>query len=171
MSVVGRWFWLRSLGAKRNYYIVWHIFCIDLIKYFFCSLPGSCVDFSCSPHINAIPIDPNTSSKVQARMMTLATFDLREVQNPDISIRSVLGDEEEWDGGYLYAEINGKRLLHKIRQGDGSSGKVPVQFGREVLASVVGNADLAHWKACEVDKEKEEELATKFRGDLEAFRK
>ena len=136
----------------------------------FCSVFRSST-ILCSPHINAIPIDPSTSSKVQARMMTLATFELREVQNPDISIRSVLGDEEEWDGGYFYAEINGKRLLHKIRQGDGSSGKVPVQFGREVLASVVGNADLAHWKACEVDKEKEEELATKFREDLEAFRK
>ena len=171
MSVVGRWFWLRSLRAKRGNYIALHIYFRGIhLMVIFCSVSRSST-ILCSPHINAIPIDPNNSSKVQARMMTLATFDLREVQNPDISIRSVLGDEEEWDGGYFYAEINGKRLLHKIRQGDGSSGKVPVQFGREVLASVVGNADLAHWKACEVDKEKEEELATKFREDLEAFRK
>ena len=124
-----------------------------------------------SPHINVIPIDPNISSRLQARMMTKSTFDLREIQNPDVPIRTVLGDEEEWDGGYFYAEVGGKRLLYKIRQGDHSNAKVPVQFGREVLASVVGNADLAHWKACEVDKEKEEELATKFREDLEAFRK
>ena len=124
-----------------------------------------------SPHVNAIPIDPSISSKVQARMMTMATFDLREVQNPDISIRAVLGDEEEWDGGYFYAEVGGKRLLYKIRQGDSSCAKVPVQFGREVLASVVGNNDLAHWKACELGKEDEEKLATTFRQALDSYRK
>lgn len=127
--------------------------------------------FTCSPHINAIPIDPSISAKVHARMMTMATFDLREVQNPDISIRSVLGEEEEWDNGYFYAEVGGKRLLYKIPQGDSSCAKVPVQFGREVLASVVGNNDLAHWKACEVSKEEEERLATKFREDLDSYRK
>lgn len=104
-------------------------------------------------------------------MITMATFDLREVQNPDISIRTVLGDEEEWDGGYFYAEVGGKRLLYKIRQGDSTCAKVPVQFGREVLASVVGNNELAHWKACEVSKEEEEKLATKFREDLDSYRK
>ena len=104
-------------------------------------------------------------------MMTMATFDLREVQNPDISIRAVLGDEDEWDGGYFYAEVGGKRLLYKIQQGGSSCAKVPVQFGREVLASVVGNSDLAHWKACQVSKDEEETLATKFREDLDAYRK
>jgi hypothetical protein len=42
---------------------------------------------------------------------------------------------------------------------------VPLQFGREVLAAVAGNA-VGRWKACVVSQEKEEELALAFRKSL-----
>ena len=140
------------------------------------------------PHINCIPVDRGLGPKIHARMMSMATFDLRPIQNPDIATCAVLGDEEEWDGGYFYAEIcigggakdvrkgEIQRFLYKAssasaaaepsEEGCKKKNNVPVQFGREVLASVHGNADLGHWKACVVGKDKEEDLAIKFRDGL-----
>jgi hypothetical protein len=44
---------------------------------------------------------------------------------------------------------------------------VPLQFGREVLAAVLGKPELAHWKSCVVDKEQEAEVAGAFRKSME----
>jgi len=43
--------------------------------------------------------------------------------------------------------------------GGGGGGRVPVQFGREVLAELMGMPERGHWKAC-VQTQEEEEAAT-----------
>jgi len=40
---------------------------------------------------------------------------------------------------------------------------IPLQFGRQVLAKIVGNPSLANWKNCVVSKEKEEQMTNQFR--------
>ena len=69
--------------------------------------------------------------------------------------------------GYFYAEtpIAGneyKRFLYK-HTGSSGRGTVPLQFGREVLAAVLGKPELAHWKSCVLEKQQEEAMATAFR--------
>jgi len=134
-------------------------------------------------HIQCIPIDKDVSgTKLQATMMGIAKsipgFDLKEI-NSDLALSGILkgtdGDDDDdgGDGGYFYAEVpvtatEFKRFLYRDR-GSGSTGEkkkravVPLQFGREVIASLLGKPDFAHWKACVVDEEKETELTVAFR--------
>ena len=105
----------------------------------------------------------------QARKLGM---DLREI-NSDVGLQAVLtSDEDDADneGGYFYAEVpvvgtEFKRFLYKATVGD--SGRraisVPLQFGREVLAAVLGEPKLAHWKSCVVDQDQESAIAAAFR--------
>lgn len=56
------------------------------------------------------------------------------------------------------------RLLHRAKDS-----KIPVQFGREILAGVLGRPERAFWKACEVGKEAEVEAADAFKHIFSSF--
>ena len=96
-------------------------------------------------------------------------FVLREL-NSDLGLQA-LSDMEEHEG-YFYAELllahDSKRWLHQAVASRTSS-RVPLQFGREVLAVVMNQPDLAHWKACVLEKDKEQELALDFRKSFEKY--
>ena len=121
-------------------------------------------------HVQCIPIKRGLGIKLQATMMAMAhsipSFDLREL-NSDLALRAMTSDEG--DGGYFYAEIpisskENKRFLYTAKgEEDRGGAVVPLQFGREVLASVLEEPNLAHWKACVLDQEKETNLANAFR--------
>jgi hypothetical protein len=105
-------------------------------------------------------------------------FEFREIQSPDLDISTLLRqDEDDEDGGYFYAEVpmpgsrlEFKRFLYKVQGApDGRSPKVPIQFGREVIAAVMGKKELAHWKSCEVDKEEETKMAVDLRQSFEKY--
>ena len=127
-------------------------------------------------HINCIPVDRGLGSKIRTTMLSLAAgtnrgsgFELRELQNPDISVTNILKNEDDLVG-YFYAEVpfgergDVKRFLYTaVDQGNGSRKQVPLQFGREVLASVLDDENLAHWKGCVLSNEVEEEYTESFR--------
>jgi len=46
---------------------------------------------------------------------------------------------------------------------------VPLQFGHEVVAQVMGKPELAEWKACVVNEDKETELACKVHDLLSKY--
>jgi hypothetical protein len=133
-------------------------------------------------HINCIPIAKGLGAKIRTTMLSAAAmtnrgngFELRELQNPDISVTNILKNADD-DGlvGYFYAEVpfgeNGeiKRFLYTaLDKGDGFRKQVPLQFGREVLASVLGDNNLAHWKGCVKSTEVEEEYTQAFRKAFE----
>lgn len=136
-------------------------------------------------HINCVPVDRGLGSKIRTTMLSMAAGagfsgdrELRELQNPDISITSILknADEDELVG-YFYAEIpfgeNGdvKRFLYTALNQDDrvNRKKIPLQFGREVLASALGDDNLAHWKGCVLSKEIEEEYTETFRKSFAKF--
>jgi diadenosine tetraphosphate (Ap4A) HIT family hydrolase len=127
-------------------------------------------------HVQCIPVERNLGWKLQKTLLSQGTkigMDLREV-NSDVGIRALLsGDDDGDDNGYFYAEIpieghEYKRFLCKQASGDSRRASVPLQFGREVLAAVVGKPELAHWKSCVTDREKEADDAARFR---ESFKK
>jgi hypothetical protein len=47
--------------------------------------------------------------------------------------------------------------------------RIPVQFGREVLAGVLGHPERAFWKACEVSQEKEADATEAFKHVFSSF--
>jgi len=133
-------------------------------------------------HVQCIPVPRQLGLKLQTTMLrqaAAAKFDIREI-NSDVASLSVLGANKTGDddtgvaSGYFYAEIpiSGKsyrRFLYKEPPVPSCGGRVPLQFGREVLAAVLGKPQLAHWKACVVDEKQEAELATSFRESFSKF--
>jgi diadenosine tetraphosphate (Ap4A) HIT family hydrolase len=122
-------------------------------------------------HVQCIPFERKLGLRLQTTMQAQAKkfgFSLREI-NSDIGLSSVLKNGDEEGDGYFYAEIptggkEFKRFVYKASAG--SRIQVPLQFGREALAAVLGKPDLAHWKSCVVDQEQEAELAASFRESL-----
>lgn len=105
-------------------------------------------------HVQCIPVEPSLSVRLHATIKAQASklnITFQEL-NTDLPIQSVLDDAD----CYFYAHLPHTRLLAK-------QSNVPLQFGREVLAAVRGQPELAHWKSCLLDAEQEAELATKFR--------
>ena len=128
-------------------------------------------------HVQCIPVERKLGLKLQTTMLAQARklgMELREI-NSDVALRAVLSSDEEdgSEGGYFYAEIpfaagnECKRFLYKAGGGSvagpGGAVSVPLQFGREVLAAVLGKPELAHWKSCVVDQDQEASIATDFR--------
>lgn len=119
-------------------------------------------------HVQCVPVPKDsTSGKLQSTMLAHAKasgFVLRPIQS-DLGVKALI----EKDDSYFFAEVrrtNGSqtdRFLYRRDPEEDKAPSVPLQFAREVLASIFDNPKLAHWKACVVDKEKETELATDFR--------
>jgi Protein similar to CwfJ C-terminus 1 len=125
-------------------------------------------------HMQCVPVPRGLITKLQSTMMAHAKgsgFDLRPVQS-DLGMASLLNEGGQ-DEDYFYAELATEQTAHRFlfkANGNGESvPKVPLQFGREVVASVLNQPKLAHWKSCIVDKDKETELATDFRQSLASF--
>lgn len=119
-------------------------------------------------HIQCVPIPRDASTRLQSMMMAHAKacgFELRPIQS-DLGVKAII----EKNDSYFYAEIRTRMHVHRFlyRRGadEENSSTVPLQFAREVLASVLNNPKLAHWKACVVDKEQETQLASDFRASF-----
>jgi diadenosine tetraphosphate (Ap4A) HIT family hydrolase len=127
-------------------------------------------------HVQCVPVARDSGPAIQSKMLDMASragFALKEITS-DLGLTAL---EDDWSAGYFYAEIplpgggdEVRRFIYRASAGDGTAqsrgGTVPLQFGREVLAQVLENADIGQWKACVVSQEKEEELTAKFRTSL-----
>lgn len=87
---------------------------------------------------------------------------------PDVSVLRGLASNTHM--GYFYVEIPGvctaqgqtiDRYLHVQVAGD--SGKIPMNFGREVMAELIGEKDKVNWQTCVVPRDEEERLADVLR--------
>jgi hypothetical protein len=115
-------------------------------------------------HVQCVPIPKDCTANLRQTMLAHAKacgFDLRVIES-DLGISSMVSS----DDSYFYAEILTQSHRHRFlyKHTDESSSRViPLQFAREVMASVLKNPKLAHWKSCVVDKEQETELASQLR--------
>ena len=136
-------------------------------------------------HVQCIPIPRFLGLKLQSTLLAQGRkygLDIREI-NTDLGLNAILNNTNDDnndtrnEGGYFYAEIpilgrDTKRFIHKVTSstptlsGRDRSG-VNMQFGREVLALVLEDPKIAHWKSCEVDSEEEAAMAAKFRESFE----
>ena len=117
-------------------------------------------------HIQCVPIPRGLSIQLQATMLAHAkasNFELRPVQS-DLGMQAITKDVEN----YFYAEICSQEQNSRfVCQKDVNN--VPLQFGREVLASILKKPDLAHWRSCMLDQEQEIEFAQAFRESFGAL--
>jgi len=121
-------------------------------------------------HVQCVPVPRKLGVKLHATMLAQARrigMDIREM-NSNLNVSTLLKDSDD-DEGYFYAEIPAggmqvKRFLYKSKVA--SNVRVPLQFGREILAAVMEKPELAHWKSCVLDKEKEAQLASAFRQSI-----
>lgn len=118
-------------------------------------------------HIQCVPIPKTCTSSLRATMLAhskASGFNLRPIES-DLGIDTMVSADES----YFYAEIatqsHSHRFLYK-HSDESPRSVVPLQFAREVLASVLKNPKLAHWKSCVLEKEKESEMASDLRSSF-----
>ena len=134
-------------------------------------------------HVQCVPVPKGLGVKLETTLRAQAKankMELREIQSPDLDISTLLRqNEDDGDGGYFYAEVpmsgrplEFKRFLYQLRSQEQEANRrpvVPLQFGREVIAAVLGKSELAHWKSCQVDKEEETKMAVDLRQSFEKY--
>jgi hypothetical protein len=121
-------------------------------------------------HVQCIPVPRQRGPEIRATMIAQgrsAGADIRELTS-DLGLSAVLGNSEESYDGYFYAEVpvsesENRRFLYKSTKGT----SLPLQFGREIVATVLRKPELAHWKSCMLDKETEVATSAKLRESLE----
>lgn len=117
-------------------------------------------------YIQCVPVPKKSNSrKVQKTMITMGEaygVTIREISHFDRLTAS--------GKGFFYAEIPGKGNKFKRFLGNADENTfLPVQFGREILASTMNNPKLSHWKACVLSKEEETETGLKFKESFSKF--
>jgi diadenosine tetraphosphate (Ap4A) HIT family hydrolase len=126
-------------------------------------------------HLQCIPVQKKLGIKLELTMLAQAKkcgMLLREIKS-DLKTSSVIANDEDCEG-YFYAELpivgdTFKRFVYKATTSGNATVKVPLQFGREVLAAVLAKPELAHWKSCVVDQEQEGQIASAFRESFSKY--
>ncbi|PKU68284.1 zinc finger CCCH domain-containing protein 59 isoform X1 [Dendrobium catenatum] len=127
--------------------------------------------FRSSPHANiqVVPIPLAKASNIQ-RIFNFAAKKL----GFEFSVVASSGDHSEARIS-LRSKFDGKSNLFYVELPDGNilsysvadKEKLPVQFGREVLAGLLNMADRADWRNCKLSKEDELQMVEKFKKGFE----
>jgi len=87
---------------------------------------------------------------------------------PDAALRSVVGGDQ-----YFYVYVPGetadKPQLRLVASIPMSGSRHTMQFGREVMCSMLKAADRLNWKRCAVDKEAETQQTKRFQAAFKPF--
>jgi diadenosine tetraphosphate (Ap4A) HIT family hydrolase len=129
-------------------------------------------------HVQCVPVPRALGLKLQSALLTQCrkfSIDIREI-NTDVGLHALFNendDERQSDGGYFYAEIpmlgrQVKRFLYRAKaRSPTASGRdrsgVSMQLGREIVALVLEDPKLAHWRSCLLEEEAETAMAASFR--------
>ncbi|KAI0723917.1 nuclear protein [Cerioporus squamosus] len=114
-------------------------------------------------HVQVVPIPSKLKNAVEdafneeARALNIAFED-----DPDEALRACAGGR----GGYFRVDLpDGKKLVHLMRD----HGPFSIQFGRQVLVSILGMADRFDWKACTQSEEEDKEDVAAFKAAFAPF--
>eukprot|EP00794_Sanderia_malayensis_P016735 gene16735-18431_t len=108
--------------------------------------------------LQAVPIPKDKIGEAKESFMAygqLQNLELNEIPEEE-DLQQILSETTP----YFMAEFdNGERLLHRVKS------KMPLQFGREVLASpeLLNMPERVDWKACKVSKDEETSMTVNFR--------
>ncbi|RDX56437.1 nuclear protein [Lentinus brumalis] len=114
-------------------------------------------------HVQVVPIPSKLKNAVEdafneeARALNI-TFE----DDPDEALRACAGGR----GGYFRVDLpDGRKMVHLMRD----HGPFSIQFGRQVLVSILGMADRFDWKACTQSEEEDKEDVAAFKAAFAPF--
>lgn len=120
-------------------------------------------------HVNVIPVPSATA--VDARKVldkASAAIGAEFIELPAgvgeearAALRAAVGDNE-------FMRVNlpdGTKLVHVIKRGE----RFPINFGRDLAASVAGTPERGDWKQCQVDSKEEEARTGRFKAKFQAY--
>ncbi|KAI0707677.1 nuclear protein [Earliella scabrosa] len=114
-------------------------------------------------HVQVVPIPNKLKNAVEdvfndeARAQNIA-FE----EDPDEALRACAGGR----GGYFRVDLpDGRKMVHLIRD----HGPFSIQFGRQVLVSILGMADRFDWKACTQSEGEDKEDVQAFKAAFAPF--
>lgn len=123
-------------------------------------------------HLQVVPIPLSKASAVRSEFLKAGKklgfeFDvIRPAGENDIDVRMSLKKVLHGGMGYFFVELpEGTILAHSLAPEE----KMPIQFGREVLASLLGKTGQSDWRDCKYSKEDETSMAEDFKKRFEPF--
>lgn len=124
-------------------------------------------------HLQALPLEPEHASRVGNAFRAQGAKSGIEFES--LPPGTPLKDHLEHGEAFFAAELpSGEKLLHRLAR---NPRRHPLQFGREVVASLIGAPERADWKLCMprpipgggTQAELEEELASTFKDIFREF--
>ncbi|CAM6074129.1 unnamed protein product [Sphagnum tenellum] len=122
-------------------------------------------------HLQAVPVPLQKASSVRSAFMSAAKevgfeFDIICPSDTDPQARQALKEVVGGGANFFFVELpEGTMLAHRLAPGE----KLPMQFGREVMASLLGTPERGDWKACKLDIEEETSMADRFKEQFQSF--
>jgi hypothetical protein len=93
-------------------------------------------------------------------------FDIICPSDTDPQARQALKEVVGGGANFFFVELpEGTILAHRLAPGE----KLPMQFGREVMASLLGTPERGDWKVCKLDVEEETSMADRFKEQFQSF--
>ncbi|XP_073395911.1 zinc finger CCCH domain-containing protein 64 isoform X2 [Physcomitrium patens] len=121
-------------------------------------------------HLQAVPIPLSMASLALSSFVSSAKevgFSFEVIhQDNDNEAKQRLKELVGGGVNYFIVELHeGTLLVHPLPQGE----KLPMQFGREVLAKILGTPERGDWKQCKLDVSEETALADQFKEQFQEF--
>ena len=114
-------------------------------------------------HIQCVPLAAELVDGAKAAF--LAAGERQHIRFEDVEADVRLA-ELAGDRWYFAVELHdGTRMVHWVANQE----RHPLQFGRVVLAELMGRPERADWKACAVPKPEESQIASDFKRDFKPF--
>ncbi len=142
-------------------------------------------------HIQCIPLEQEQVNRLYNNLMVMskeAGFELKELKASESVMPEIIEKEAGYESGYFYAEIpvfgeatqrrficlpspykEKSRMSADFESAQVARSTVPLQFGRAVIAKVMGRPELTEWKSCILSEEEEAKLANSFRASLSNY--
>jgi diadenosine tetraphosphate (Ap4A) HIT family hydrolase len=122
-------------------------------------------------HLQAVPVPLQKASTVRSAFISAAKevgfeFDIICPSDTDPQARQALKEVVGGGANFFFVELpEGTILAHRLAPGE----KLPMQFGREVMASLLGTPERGDWKVCKLDVEEETSMADRFKEQFQSF--
>ncbi|KAI8989743.1 nuclear protein [Trametes punicea] len=114
-------------------------------------------------HVQVVPVPSKLKNAIEDAFREEGhAHGIEWEEDPDEALRLCGGGR----GSYFRVDLpDGRKMVHLIRE----HGPFSIQFGRQVLVSVLGMADRFDWKACTQTEEEDKEDAQAFKAAFAPF--
>ncbi|MCO5571469.1 hypothetical protein L7F22_025209 [Adiantum nelumboides] len=140
-----------------------------------CAMFERCVQFKggTHAHLQVVPIPLSKSSQVRSGFVQAAKelgFSFHVIppeDEDDLDTQEAVKSHVKEEKNYFLVELpEGTILVHVLDSGE----SIPIQFGREVCAKILGVPERSDWRACKLSKDEERTMAERFKEDFSTLK-